>query len=59
MHADLQIELMPQQIFISVKMFIKFHASLKLTLMDVRFNDPKSFLNVLRNNSNQHLLMSI
>ena len=42
MQADLQIELMPQQIFISVKMFTKFHASLKQTFMDVHFNDPNS-----------------
>ena len=34
--------LMPQQIFISVKMFTKFHGSLKLTFVDVHFNDPNS-----------------
>ena len=34
--------LMPQQIFISIKMFTKFHGSLKLTFVDVHFNDPNS-----------------
>ena len=38
----LTIELMPQQIFISIRMFTKFNASLKWTFMDVHFNDPNS-----------------